>query len=275
MAEPAAETAQTPSTTASPAAAEPRPLRILSANLWNEGADPEAFARLVADVGADVVAVQEAGPRQADALREVLPHGDVEPRLDYHGMGILAREPVGLERIEAPYRGFWIARVGGADPGGQAGAPDGLEVVNVHLAAPHVGPYLPWPRGLRMRRAQLRVLDAYFADRPARARVLVGDLNATPLWPAYRRVTAHLEDAALEVAQRRGRPRLEPTWSRRPNGRRLLRIDHGLARGVHVVDFLVVPIVRSDHAAILMDVLPASDPVVDAGPFPGASADDR
>jgi endonuclease/exonuclease/phosphatase family metal-dependent hydrolase len=60
------------------AARDPAPggaLRILSANLRNGGADPEAFADLVRETGAEVVAVQELAPAQADALARVLGHG--------------------------------------------------------------------------------------------------------------------------------------------------------------------------------------------------------
>jgi len=40
-------------------------LRIVSANLWNGRAHPEAFAELVAGLEADIVAVQEMSPEQA------------------------------------------------------------------------------------------------------------------------------------------------------------------------------------------------------------------
>src|SRR5262245_11098290 len=65
----------------------PERLRVLSANLWNGGADPNGFVDLVARVRADVVAVQELTPPQADALGRYMPHGVLEPAHDYNGMG--------------------------------------------------------------------------------------------------------------------------------------------------------------------------------------------
>jgi endonuclease/exonuclease/phosphatase family metal-dependent hydrolase len=228
-------------------------LRVLSANLANGAADPAAFARLVADVRADVVALQELGPVQADAIREVLPHGCVEGRRDYHGMGIATREPARVERVELPYRGAVAVHLEGDEWRARLGGRARLEIVNVHIAAPHLQPV---PRGLWIRRQQVAALARHLRERSVAARVLVGDLNATPLWPAYQRLlrAAELSDAALEVAQRRGRRRVERTWSRWPGGPRLLRIDHGFVRGVRVDEFQVIPIVQSDHAAILMDL---------------------
>ena len=50
-------------------------LRILTGNLANGAADPQAFADLVRSYRADVVAVQELVPEQAEALAEVMPYG--------------------------------------------------------------------------------------------------------------------------------------------------------------------------------------------------------
>ncbi len=52
----------------------------------NGRADPEAFADLVNGSGADVVAVQELSPEQADALGRMFPHGRLEPSRGFNGM---------------------------------------------------------------------------------------------------------------------------------------------------------------------------------------------
>jgi len=78
--------------------------RIISANLWNGGADPGAFAELVVRLGADAVATQEMTGAQAEALARALPHGKLEPASDYKGTGIALREPARVHRVALPYR---------------------------------------------------------------------------------------------------------------------------------------------------------------------------
>ena len=84
------------------------------------------------------------------------------------------------------------------------------------------------------------------------ASVLIGDFNATPLWPVYRRLAPLFSDAAIAVAQQLGRP-VEPTWGR-IGGRRWLRIDHAFTRGVEHRDFQVLALPDSDHSAIVVDL---------------------
>ncbi|HVH05814.1 MAG TPA: endonuclease/exonuclease/phosphatase family protein, partial [Myxococcota bacterium] len=63
-------------------------LRVLTANLWSERTDPAALARLVESVRPDVLALQELGFAQADAIRPLLPYGRLEPRSDCNGLGL-------------------------------------------------------------------------------------------------------------------------------------------------------------------------------------------
>jgi len=230
----------------SPPVPAPR-FRIVSANLWNGAADPEGFADLVASLGADVVATQEMAPEQADALARVLPHGALEPARDFMGMGIALRLPGRVRRLGLPVRDARVAEVHWIGPWG---APLELEILNVHVLAPHSPP--SWAQ-MRHRRGQLRGLVRHLEASPRRPRVLVGDLNATPLWPLYRRLTAHLSDAARSAARHHGRP-VQRTWGPWPRGPRLLRIDHALVHGVGVADFQVVPIAGGDHSAIVVDL---------------------
>jgi endonuclease/exonuclease/phosphatase family metal-dependent hydrolase len=223
-----------------------RPLRVLSANLANGRADPGAFADLVESLSPDVVAVQELHPVQAEALARVMPFGKLEPAVDHRGMGIALREPGSVRSLPLPYRGAFVAEL--PDPGGV----EPVEVVNVHLAAPHVRPI---PVRLRDRRGQLRDLLAYLDAAPRRFRVLTGDLNATPLWPAYRRLRTRFDDAAVEAARRLGR-RPPRTWGPWPGSVRLLRIDHVLVRGLVAHDSCVLPIRGSDHSVLVADLAP-------------------
>ncbi len=198
-------------------------------------------------LGADIVAVQELAPRQAAALAEVLPFGRLEPGPGSSGMGIALRKPGPVVHIPLPYRGGWVANV---MPAGAPAAADAVEIVNVHIMAPHL---LPTWRTLAARRAQLGALEAYLDATPRRCRVVVGDLNSTPIWPAYRRLARRLRDAAADAARREGH-RAPRTW--RPHRRLpcLLRIDHVLTVGLTARCVRVVPIPGSDHCALAVDL---------------------
>ncbi len=222
-------------------------LRILSANLWNGRADPDRFADLVLAQAADVVCVQELSPEQAEALASVMPHGALEPARDYSGMGIALRRTATLDRIAKPVRDVRLATL---TPAHWPQLAQPLRILNVHLTAPHVvRPIF----GLRHRPGEVAALDAYLSARPSDQRVVVGDFNSTPLWPAYWRMRSHLTDAAVAVAERRGR-RARATWGPWSSAPRLLRIDHGFVSGLTVEAFRVVDVSGSDHSAIVMDV---------------------
>jgi len=220
-------------------------LRLISANLRLGRADAGAFAELVAREGASVVAVQELGPRQAEALAALLPHGKLEPTADGMGMGVALRRPGTVERLALPHRDARVARLT-PEEWPELGAR--VEIVNLHLAAPHTR--VPW--SWRDRRGQVNALLAYLAALPV-PRALVGDFNATPRWPAYRRLAAGLDDAAVIAAAKRGRAPAR-TWGPRLLATRLLRIDHVLVDAIDVADFRVVPIAGSDHSALVVDL---------------------
>jgi len=106
------------------------------------------------------------------------------------------------------------------------------------------------------KRAGASVADADTAQAAAASspRVLIGDFNATPIWPLYWRTASQFTDAAVEVARRRG-SRLSPTWSPWPGMPKLFRIDHGFVRGLDVEEFKVFEVPGSDHSAIVMDLV--------------------
>lgn len=225
----------------------PGRLRILSANLWNDRADAAGVAALVERLAVDVAALQELGPTQAEALGRVLPHGVLDPDRNYQGMGIVGRTPLTVTRLPLPCRDARLCQLALA---GADGAPQSIELINLHIRAPHSPPGL---MSLQHRRGQWRGLQRHLAAAPHHPRVLVGDFNATPMWPLYRRVTAHLHDAARIVAARHGRRPLR-TWGPRPGSPRLLRIDHAFVHRVAVLDFQVVAIPGGDHSAVVVDI---------------------
>jgi endonuclease/exonuclease/phosphatase family metal-dependent hydrolase len=220
--------------------------RIVSANLWNGAADARAFAEVVAELAPDAVATQEMAPEQADALARVMPHGVLEPARDFSGMGIALREPGRVHRLRLPCRDARVAEVRCERPGGRFLE---FELLNVHVQAPHMRTW----KSMHHRSGQLHGLVRHLEASPQRRRVLVGDLNATPLWPVYRRLVARLSDAAVIAARRHNRS-VQRTWGPWPGAPRLLRIDHALVHGLGVDDFHVVHVPGADHSAIVVDV---------------------
>jgi len=234
-------------------------LRIVSANLLAGGADPEGFASLAARLQADVVAVQELSPDQADALAARFPHGHLAPRGDFDGGGIALARPGEVEALPLAERAGYRVTLG-PDAWPELVRP--LEILNVHVYAPHAS----YGLGLWRRWPQFQRLAAQLARPAPHGRVVVGDFNATPLWPLYWRMALRMEDAARSVARREGR-RPARTWSHRPGGRALLRIDHGFVAGVRPEGFQVVSVPGSDHRAIVLDVASRAP----SEPAPGAT----
>jgi endonuclease/exonuclease/phosphatase (EEP) superfamily protein YafD len=232
-----------------------RSIRIFSGNLWWGKADPDGLISLIREHEVDVFAAQELGFETAEAIATELPYGSLEPDSTYHGMGIALRHPGKYERIPLHYRD---ARRAVLDPGDWPGLAHAIDLVNVHFQAPHAMRPFPPPW---VRWQQVRGLERFFGENPAPVCAVVGDYNASPIWPLYRRLRRQLRDGAVEVARREGR-RAEATWGPKPESRRLLRIDHVLVRGLAVERFRVLPIPGSDHSGILMECRPAPDTTV-------------
>ena len=133
------------------------------------------------------------------------------------------------------------------DPGAWPELGRATRVLNVHMTHPMVFP--PW-RSLPERSYQLNRIITHADGYDA---MVLGDLNAAPGWPVHRRLSRSLDDAAWAAAAVRGE-RADPTWSLRPAGRALLRIDHVFTDGVSISDLWVVPIPGSDHSAIIFDI---------------------
>ncbi len=237
-----------------------RVIRDFSGNLWWGKADPDGLVALIREHEIDVFAAQELGFENAEAIAGELPYGCLEPHPDYHGMGVALRRPGKYERIPLHYRD---ARRAVLEPSDWPGLAQAIDLVNVHFQAPHA--IRPFPSAW-VRRQQMRGLERFFGENPAAARVVIGDCNATPAWPLYRRLTRDLRDGALEVAKREGRP-AAATWGPTPESARLLRIDHAfVSRGLEVESFRVLPIPGSDHSGILMECRPAPDEATSVRP---------
>jgi endonuclease/exonuclease/phosphatase family metal-dependent hydrolase len=221
-------------------------LRVVSANLLNGNVDPAWLRDLVREMRADVVVTQEADPRHYDALAEDLPHGHFEEGAYHTGMGISLKRPAAFARVPLAWRAAHEALLAPEDwP--ELSRP--LEIMNLHVAAPHV--YRPPFYGFLLRRKQVAQLVEHF-QKPSGAKLVIGDFNATPHWPVYKNIAEHFTDAAIAVAQQKGTG-VEPTWGF-PDKKRRLRLDHAMTRGVCARDFHVVALEGSDHSAIVVDL---------------------
>ncbi len=113
-------------------------LRILTLNCWNGRAHSDAIARFLVERSVDVACLQELTPAQAGAVHEVLPFGKLEPGIDHCGMGIAARFSAEVQHLPLPQRD---AQVTNLDPAAWPQLPASLQVVNLHIRAPHTRPW--------------------------------------------------------------------------------------------------------------------------------------
>ena len=222
-------------------------LRIMTANLWATHLKADAFVERVRHFSPDIVCTQELAPAAADRLAELYPHGELAPSTDFRGMGIALSRPAKVTSLDLPHKGGLVAVL---EPADWPMLSEPLELVNVHFAA-------PGPRKIIQhqfaRRRQLAAFEKYLSSAPPTPRIVLGDLNSTPLWPLYRRLNRTFEDAHRSVAKRYGRlPRR--TWGPTDRWPRLLRIDHVLVDRVTVSDLWVVPLPGSDHSGIIFDI---------------------
>lgn len=208
-------------------------LRVMSANLLNGRADPDDLAEIIDRLQPDVVAAQELGPNAAEVIADRLPYGLLHPAWDYAGMGLASIHPIQVRRHPLPHRDAMVAE-------------GDLTIWTVHLANP-----VDFPPPVKRRPAQVGALEkAIDPDRPT---LLVGDLNATPSWPAYRRLTRRLQDGVADWA-RRNNQAPAPTWGYRPGFPAMLRIDHALVSHAVVRSARVEVVPGSDHRALVVDV---------------------
>lgn len=225
-------------------------IRVLSCNLRKGRAAPDALRSMIERHHIDVVCAQELGDTLAKNLACVLPEGRLSPSATGCGLGIACRRPVSVKPLALGCRDGLVATLSPLD-WSQLGR--AIELVNVHILAPHTWPYFP-RRGRRAEQVR-RLLD-YLAANPTTARTVVGDFNATPLWPAYRAIAARYRDSVADLLPHP--PRTWPNLSRRgvPG---LLRIDHCFASGMRVVRSELFALPGSDHYGLCLDLVEADE----------------
>lgn len=218
----------------------------MTTNLLHEHVDIEDLVRLLALIEPDVVVAQELGPESAEVLAATFPNHRLQPSLDFTGRGIATRLDVHLGDIAMPGRDGTSALL---DLGTCT-----VRLAGVHLANPV---NFPWWSAVASRRGQLQGLFEWLAAEDSGPVVVAGDFNASPAWPAYKRMASELTDlVARHASTTNGRP--EPTWGWRPRWPRMLRIDHVFGRGVKATDVVVHRIRGTDHSAVVVDI--AVDP---------------
>jgi endonuclease/exonuclease/phosphatase (EEP) superfamily protein YafD len=215
--------------------------RLMTANLLHQRSNASDFARVLAEHDPDVVVTQELGPAAADILAAAYPHHRLRPALDFTGRGIATRLSAEFGDIDMPGRDGTsaILDVGGVD----------VWLAGVHLLNPI---HFPWWVSARERGRQLEGLFEWMGRSPGPT-VVAGDFNASPRWPAYRRVAARLTDLVADWAAESGSD-LDRTWAWRPGWPRLLRIDHVFGNGVRATAVEVDTIMGTDHNPVVVDL---------------------
>lgn len=217
-------------------------VRIVTANLFNGGAAIGSLRRMLEREQPDVAVYQELAPAQARIVRGHFAYGTLDPRRNAHGMGIVARFPIVVERFEMTHRDGWKGLLRSDD---WPQLDRDLEVINVHIQNPLMRPLRETSQN---RKGQVDDILRYVAAKRM-ARIVLGDINSSPAWRSYRRLAAQLQDAAVAAGT------AKRTWAPFPRFPRLLRIDHAFVEGVVAVSTHTARIKGSDHSALVVDLL--------------------
>jgi endonuclease/exonuclease/phosphatase (EEP) superfamily protein YafD len=219
------------------------PFRLMTANLLNGRADPAHLAEILDRVKPDLFVAQELGPDASEVVAQRYRHHRLDPRLDHRGIGIASRFGAEFGRLDLPWRSGAWARI---DIGSRQ-----LVLATLHLINPIE---FPWWVSVRRRAHQLDSLTAWVDDTVGEGPfVLAGDMNASRLWPAYRRLEQRWDDLAAAAA-RLSETRPGATWGWRPGWPLILRIDHVFGVGVAGVATTLERVRGSDHAGLVVDL---------------------
>lgn len=224
-------------------------IRIMSCNLQGGRASASALQEIIESEAIDVVCAQELSIELAEALAAVLPFSNMQHDRIQRANGIAARHPVRISPLRLPARDAWAALL---EPDSWPSIPRALEIVNVHISAPHTWPY--FPRGAR-RREQIDLLLQNRSKHLHRPHAVVGDFNASPIWPVYKKMLELYSDGMLLAAGKDGGPK--PTWPYFPllGLRGLIRIDHMFLRQLSARNSRIVEIPGTDHLGIILDLV--------------------
>lgn len=214
----------------------------MTANVLEDAVDTAYLGELIDRVDPDLVFLQEMTEGAAGVLASRFEHHFLFPSEEFEGRGVASKREAECGSIDLPWRpGAWAkVTVEGKT----------LVAAGVHMSN---AIQFPWWRSIRERVDQTDALLAWTDRQDADALVIAGDMNASPVWPLYRRLADHWEDLVVAAAERSGEEP-EPTWGWRPGWPRMLRIDHVFGSGVTAVATKVEPIRGSDHHALIVDI---------------------
>lgn len=214
-------------------------LRVMTANLLNGEGRPEALARLLDEYQPDIFGAQELSTNQATVIEQHFGFGVAKPSDENDGNALMASRPIEVEVLPLRFRSGLRADI--------VFEGESIDVISIHIA----NPVDTWRGRFPERRSQVNTLEPLLA--PAGPRIIIGDLNSTPSWPAYRRLLRHLDDPIADFAELRG-TKAAKTWAYRPGYKPRLRIDHVLTIGFRATEVWVREIEGSDHYAVIADL---------------------
>lgn len=219
-----------------------QPVRVMLVNVnrWNSRAD--LVEECVREMNPDILVLQEVHAEwlnRLGQLSETYPYRKACPREDCFGMAMLSKSPLKDAAIEYL---------------GTAGVPSVSAEVDIRGRSLFILGTHPLPPGsaeyARHRNEQLAAIPGFL--KPIKLPVvLLGDLNASPWCPYFRKL---LKDTGL-VDSGRGYG-IRPTW---PSHNPLLRIpiDHCLVSpGIAVAHRQVGQYIGSDHYPLIVDLVP-------------------
>lgn len=213
-------------------------LRVVTNNVNADNADPDAAARHIVAVGADVVALQELTAPELELVRPVL--ADAYAHSYVRGtVGIWSRYPITQQRPVDLRLGWDRAlRALIATPKGE------VAFYVAHMPSVRVDVDMGFTADQRDDSAD--ALGEAIADDPASRIVLLADLNGSVYDRALSPITAQLESAQAAAGAGFGF-----SW---PAGFPLARIDHVLTKGVTPARCWVLPANGSDHRPVAADL---------------------
>lgn len=216
--------------------------RAMLMNVNTRGGDPARVAAAVREFQPQVLVLEEISAAWLSALEAADPaffggtNRVVETRGDNFGIGLFSRHPLHAGRVVE------AAETGLPSLVADMHLPDGVvTVIATHPPPPLGAEYSGW------RNAQLAALPA-LVRAAAHPVLLIGDLNATPWSPHFRRL---VRDSGLRDSMR-GHG-VQASW---PANTRLLRIpiDHALLfPGLAVRGRRIGPDAGSDHFPLVLD----------------------
>jgi endonuclease/exonuclease/phosphatase (EEP) superfamily protein YafD len=209
-------------------------LRIASANLHLDNADPRPLAQWLAMAQPDIVVLVELSPGFAQGLTAITgyPHRITHPRDDPFGLGVLSRHPLqSAQLLDLPGNTPLLRAV------------VQLHGTTLHLSAAH--PMPPISREDFATRNAMLQRETRYLQHTGQPAILAGDLNASVWSRAF-------AGDALGLQRTCG---MAPTWPAALGGFFGIPIDHVLTSSHwQVAACAVGPDIGSDHLPILVSL---------------------